>query len=158
MKMAMNFRLSYTLIVLGSSFLCSIERLPELVESGAEYRIKFYPSTNELEEDASCYEGQYLDAVVINTSMNNVGISSSDVCAYSEMPTNDNNSREGIIVCKSGRRFRQVIQEKGSSTGTPGYLYYDNYIGQRIIPGRAGMPGAGKRITYCAGPCEKSKR
>lgn len=162
--------LCITIFVLsGSSYLMSLERLPQLVESNGEYRIKRYvsalpesdpyiPLVSELATPLERrYITEYLNATVINTSMNNVGISSADVCAYGELPSKRIGiDAEGIIVCRSGRSFRNVNSEKGSSTGTPSYLYYDNYIGQRILPGRSGMPGATKRITYCAGPCTKS--
>jgi hypothetical protein len=143
-----------------------MERLPQLVSVNAEYRIKRYipayqgpgPVVSETAAPLKRrYITEYLAATVVNTSMNNMGISSSDVCAYGELPNNRIGvDPEGIIVCKSGKSFRNVMSEKGSSTGTPSYLYYDNYIGQRIIPGKSSIPGASKRITYCAGSCSKT--
>jgi hypothetical protein len=60
-----------------------------------------------------------------------------------------------LIVCKSGKVFKNVSQNKSAATGTPGRLMYENYIGTMAPRGpKQGPPGSFKRIDFCDGPCE----
>ena len=85
---------------------------------------------------------------IVNINFNKVGIEKNDICQYL--------GKKNIIMCKSGKCFKDINIIVGSSTGTPPWLMYKNYIGyylpksnkQKMLPGQA------RRIIFCHGKCE----
>ncbi len=92
--------------------------------------------------------GKEYTGEIIHTFGNKFGIEEDDTCIY--------DAQANVIACESGKLFKNPIKRESSSTGTPGNLMYQNYIGTVQIGGpRRNMPGAGKRIDFlCANGCE----
>ncbi len=96
------------------------------------------------------------DAVELDTWKNKVKIKKIDGrCLYAKIdpkiPGFEN--IENVIVCKSGKVFKNVKREEGSSTGTPPHLMYDDYIGYMTVPSQKTinghlLPGSGRRTTF----------
>lgn len=89
----------------------------------------------------------------IDTRNNTVGIGEDDSCTVAWVGGGDITPAQYVISCKSGKAFRNVAASVSSSTGTPGYLMYSNYIGTQLLS-KGTMPGAGQRLNYCKGTCE----
>lgn len=84
---------------------------------------------------------------IVDTRMNKVGLTDEN-CKY---------NLEGSIICKDTDGKETVIDNvkviTGSSTGTPPWLEYSNYIGQTsgtvgYTEGTSGAPGSGRRTIY----------
>jgi len=83
----------------------------------------------------------------VDTTNNKVGLKYVEVCKF--------NPESAKIICKTKEGaespevfFDSVEVVEGSSTGTPPWLQYSNYIGQTIGEDAHGIPGAGKRTIY----------
>jgi hypothetical protein len=93
----------------------------------------------------------------INIQSNNADVASNEVCYVIYDPAK--NYDDAIIICEKesdtkAKLFKNVGKIIGASTGTPGWLAYDNYIGYKIIDdGKPGLSGGGKRVIFCDGPC-----
>lgn len=92
------------------------------------------------------------DITFINKSIkidfNKVGIEKDDTCRYI--------SKKNIIMCKSGKSFKDIEIIVGSSTGTPPWLMYKNYIGYYLPKSnrKKTLPGQARRVIFCNGKCE----
>lgn len=84
----------------------------------------------------------------INTELNKVGIEKNDICQYL--------GKKNIIMCKSGKCFKDINIIVGSSTGTPPWLMYKNYIGSYLPKSNKQkmLPGQARRLIFCHGKCE----
>lgn len=110
-------------------------------------------STSKLENRKNFKNKIIGQARIIKTDQNQLDISPNDLCAYLEI--NFNNQKSNIIICKSGKIFKDIKSITGSSTGTPPHLLYKNYIGYYLPKSNKykTMPGQARRITYCVGAC-----
>ncbi len=86
--------------------------------------------------------------ITIKTDQNKVKIDNTDMCVY--IP------KYNIIMCKSGKCFKNISKIVGSSTGTPPWLMYKNYIGYYLPESNkyAKLPGEARRVIFCDGPCD----
>ena len=89
-----------------------------------------------------------IEKISIKTDQNKVNIDNTDMCVY--IP------KHNIIMCKSGKCFKNIEKIVGSSTGTPPWLMYKNYIGYYLPESNkyAKLPGEARRVIFCDGPCE----
>lgn len=93
----------------------------------------------------------------IYTRNNKVGVKENEFCyvIYDPKQNYDN----AIIICKNKspqvKLFKNVGKIVGSSTGTPGWLEYSNYIGHKPLDSnKPGLVGGGRRVIFCDGPCK----
>lgn len=83
----------------------------------------------------------------VHTFGNNVGIAENDICYFSN----------NIITCLSGKTFANPSQAQAATTGTPGYIMYQDkkFIGYIMSePSKPGLMGSGKRIDFCQRACK----
>lgn len=157
---------------ISNSYATIITRGPQLVEKDGGYYIKvFCPENTPVGEPLSVeisqpwtatttqsMSYQYIPARgILNVATNNVGLDKFDTCAYAEIPSSCTGiNPQRVVVCKSGRVFPNVYQSIRSSTGTPSYLRFSNYIGDIKLAGTTRMStgGSDKSISFCNGPCK----
>ncbi|MCL4360919.1 hypothetical protein M1446_01015 [Candidatus Dependentiae bacterium] len=128
-----------------SPFLLNGKNNYELVVRGDEPHIKITIGSGK-HEDIYEFKAQWIDEHKFGQN---------EDCAYFKVPKELRSviGTRSMIVCSSGRVFRNIGTVKGSSTGTPPHLMYKNYIGYNV-ESEGSMPGQGRRIVYCIGNCE----
>lgn len=102
-----------------------------------------------------------LKATLLESSLYDARTKENDQCAFVEIPEHLSSAvgSPSVIVCSSGKLYKKLGVTEGSSTGTPPNLMYKNYIGHYNVPHEGPMmPGAGRRITYCNGPCKATNK
>lgn len=75
------------------------------------------------------------------------GIKNGVVCTYTKTevidPKTGHKKDHYVVTCADGSHFDNVVEVIGSSTGTPAWLTYTNFIGSYIVAGtESRMPGA----------------
>ncbi|HVX00611.1 MAG TPA: hypothetical protein VHA52_09290 [Candidatus Babeliaceae bacterium] len=101
-----------------------------------------------------------LPAVSLHTNFNKVGIDpSTDICGFATVPANNQVkvAATNLVVCTSGKVFKNLGTGSAGATGTPPYLWVNNYMGNIFnTPGSA--VGAGKQLYVCYGACQPVQR
>lgn len=78
------------------------------------------------------------------------GIKSDTQCSYYMYVDEVSGQEHEKIICNDGSEYDRIEQIEGSTTGTPAWLDYANYIGSYQLS-KGLMPGAGRQKLFFDG-------